>query len=64
MPFLLGLLAVVLILLNVALFIFALFALIVWGIMDLVNVGPNFWNIFWIVVSSLYLLSNIRHTQK
>lgn len=29
----------------------------IWNISDIQNVGPNFWNIFWLVIASLGSLS-------
>lgn len=29
----------------------------IWNISDIQNVGPNFWNIFWLVIASLGALS-------
>lgn len=31
----------------------------IWNISDIQNVGPNFWNIFWLVIASIGSLSLI-----
>lgn len=31
----------------------------IWNISDIQNVGPNFWNIFWLVIATLGSLSMI-----
>lgn len=37
--------------------------MLVFGIVDLANNGPEFWNIFWIVVGGFILLGNILRTR-
>lgn len=52
------LLALVLILVSLAILGLSVWALI-FGILDLNTVGPNFWNIFWIVLGSIGILLTI-----
>ncbi len=33
--------------------------ILVFAIIDLVNVGPNFWNVFWIVIGGMIVLSSV-----
>ena len=56
-----GILLILVLLLNLALFGLAVWA-VVFGIIDLVNHGPNFWNIFWMAVGGIYILSRTMFT--
>lgn len=56
-----SILAIVLIVLNILFGVLAVFILY-WNITDIINVGVNFWNVFWIVFAALTLLGILRNT--
>lgn len=59
----LGILGVFLFILGVALSIGVLVLVVfmfIWNINDIQNVGPNFWNVTWLVLASLLALGAIN----
>lgn len=47
----LGLIAVLGVLMNIAVGVLTVF-MFIWNITDIQNVGPNFWNVTWLVIAT------------